>query len=81
LRTTQGWTTCWACGKRGYQTRRSAKRIKEIMHDDRLSVYRCLDGGSNYHIGHLDKQIIAGQVDRFTYYYPEISMNDIDRGV
>jgi len=68
MKNAEGWVTCWACGKRGYPTRKAAKQSKYRMHDTRLTIYMCPDGGNNYHLGHLDVLIMDGKIDRGTFY-------------
>lgn len=47
------WVTCSPCGKRGYFTRRSAKRhMKDVHPDGHMNVYACPEG-NGFHIGHL----------------------------
>lgn len=46
-----GFITC-PCGKRGYQRRRGARRIRRRMNDRRLHVYRCLTTDL-WHVGHM----------------------------
>lgn len=54
------YLTCEACGKRGYEHRGHARRVRawmrrneelELRDDQRLSVYRCEQTGL-WHIGH-----------------------------
>jgi hypothetical protein len=57
------WITCPECGKRAYETKAIAKRTAKFM-GDRMAAYRCQFGGPGWHIGHLPKQVVQGDVPR-----------------
>ena len=47
---------CGYCRKRSYPSRAEAKRAVRLLHPGQvgeITVYRCADGGSGWHIGHL----------------------------
>lgn len=60
--------TC-ACGKRGYFTRKEAKRVARRIYpgDSALNAYRCLGNPKFFHLGHLREQVRHGEVDRSIY--------------
>jgi len=53
------WETCRDCGKRSYQNRRDARRVRRLQvaeYGEKLSelqIYRCRRGNSGaFHLGH-----------------------------
>lgn len=49
------WGTCLYCGKRGWLTRRAAKRALKAIYPGQfqeMQVYLCPDGGNTFHHGH-----------------------------
>jgi len=51
------WYTCEPCNKRGYTTRREAKKCEKalVKKGDKasaLDVYRCRNGTTYWHVGH-----------------------------
>ena len=67
------WTTCQGCGKRTYETRRDAKKAaRDYLPADHISAYTACSG-VGWHAGHLPAQVLAGHVDRGTYYQGEVA--------
>lgn len=54
---------CGHCGKYSYLSRAKAKRAVRRL-ADRMSAYRCRNGGDMWHIGHLPPVVIRGAVSR-----------------
>lgn len=63
-----GYGEC-ECGKRGYLTRKEAKRVARRLYpgDSGLNAYRCLTYPDFFHLGHLRDQVRHGEVDRSIY--------------
>lgn len=62
------WVTC-SCGKRGYHTRRDAKRVARRSHrgEPGMHAYQCLTDPAFFHLGHLSDRVRHGEVDRSVY--------------
>lgn len=60
----RGVGTCEACGKLAHPDRKAAKRARTRMGDHKLSAYPCPDGTGYWHLGHLPKAVVWGDVDR-----------------
>ena len=58
----RGYHTC-DCGKRCYYTKSAAKRVRRIMGDSGLSVYRC-PHSDTWHIGHKPRPLVRGEISR-----------------
>ena len=75
------WYPCQGTGKRGYLTRADARRARARTRgsgaDEKagsLSIYRCQDRGGVkgcgwFHIGHLPKSVVQGDVPRGEVYH------------
>lgn len=52
------WSRCHECGKRGYATRKIAKRARQAMLDngDGLRAYECPSRNGLWHLGHLRRE-------------------------
>lgn len=63
------WLTC-QCGKRGYDSRKAAKRVLRRAHPDgtRMHAYQCDIDTTLWHVGHTPEPVKRGDVDRHTYY-------------
>lgn len=52
---------CGYCRKRGYDTRRTARRAMRALYPDEvgtlMAVYPCPGGGQGWHIGHVDQYV------------------------
>lgn len=66
---TSPWITC-VCGKRGYPSRSSARKVRTRGHSDASSLhaYRCDDDPTLWHLGHMPAAVKRGEIDRHTYY-------------
>lgn len=68
-------STCAACGKRSFATRKLAKDMARQV-DRTMRVYQC-DGSGAWHMGHLPDAVIQGDIDRRTIYQREDSPDDV----
>lgn len=59
---------CGYCGKVQYTTRSAAKKATKRYPADKFSVYRCVDGGDFWHIGHQSTRITFGYESRLERY-------------
>ena len=58
---------CNGCGKRGYHTKRDAKRARSRTRgtiEGHLSIYRCVACPELWHVGHLPTQVLDGRMAR-----------------
>lgn len=60
------WIRCAECGKRGYESRKIAKRAARAHHGHHLGQYRC-DSGL-WHLGHLAQAVMHGTATRAEVY-------------
>lgn len=59
---------CGSCGKRGYSTRKAARRAaRRLFPEHRMSAYQCHDGGTSWHFGHQPAALKRGAIDRKTW--------------
>ncbi|MBV6758415.1 hypothetical protein [Rhodococcus opacus] len=61
------WVTCAPCGKRAYATRKDARKMKA---NTDLHPYRCPVNDEQFHLGHLQGDVLRGHVARDDYYGP-----------
>lgn len=55
---------CEPCGKFSYASRKHAKKHARKMSRSELSAYQCPHNPNRWHIGHLPRKVIAGQIGR-----------------
>lgn len=56
-------TTCPQTGKRVYTSRGRARTARVRVGDRKLNIYRC-DACAGYHLGHLPRIVVAGELTR-----------------
>ena len=61
---------CETHRKQGYSSKRWAKHAIRTRHtgDKGMSAYTCADGNGIWHIGHLPKAVVRGQIGREDIY-------------
>ncbi|MEU3013400.1 hypothetical protein [Nocardia asteroides] len=64
------WTHCEPCGKRRYQSKAAAKQQARTHTGNygSMSAYECPAVPGQWHIGHLPRAVVRGEIDRTTYY-------------
>lgn len=62
------WSTCDACGKRSYESRKDARRVARRLSPGkgRVHAYRCRTTGL-WHVGHVPTPVKTGRVSRRDY--------------
>lgn len=65
------WTHCEHCdGKRRYLSKAAARQQARAHTGDAgsMSAYECPAVPGQWHIGHLPRAVVRGEIDRTTYY-------------
>lgn len=55
---------CLVHAKKGYLSRKTAKRAKRSLCEGSMSVYPCDAVPGTFHIGHTPKAVIKGKISR-----------------
>lgn len=70
----KAWHSCPHCTstdgqpKRLYDSKTAAKRVRRIMREKWMYVYRCPVGGNGFHLGHLPGVTRRGEATRTEVY-------------
>lgn len=55
---------CADCGKRSFESRADAREVAQRLSRADLRPYRCHGNGQAWHLGHLPRPVIAGEISR-----------------
>ena len=60
------WHTCQHCGKRGFSTRKRAKKMLQRMRSEKsgMSAYQCHYDPTVWHLGHTPTAVRRGYATR-----------------
>lgn len=64
------WFRC-SCGKRGYSSRKMARRARAGLPGENLHIYQCPSSHApSWHLGHLHEPVVRGELTKGQYYGP-----------
>ncbi|MCU1647120.1 MAG: hypothetical protein JWN03_7395 [Nocardia sp.] len=64
----RAWTWCPNCEKRGYPSRKAARKVCGQVPGRRMNAYPCTRVDGMFHVGHLPQVVRAGDVTRHEHY-------------